>query len=78
MSSPSHLYVLAEKVAAHRQLTAERVLELTSANAQHLYHRQYWEILSSRPGLVARSCELLSVATVKDSQFTGCACSSLL
>ena len=40
VSSPSQLYVLAETMAAHRQLTVERMLEVTVANALHLYHGQ--------------------------------------
>lgn len=37
VSSPSQLYVLAETIAEHRQLTVERILEVTVANARHLY-----------------------------------------
>lgn len=40
VSSPSQLYVLAETMAIHRQLTAERVLEITLNNARHLYQSQ--------------------------------------
>ena len=40
VSSPSQLYVLAETMTAHRQLTMERMLEITVANALHLYHGQ--------------------------------------
>ena len=40
VSSPSQLYVLAETMAAHRQLTVEHMLEVTVANALHLYHGQ--------------------------------------
>lgn len=40
VSSPSQLFTAAEAVAAHRHLTVERVLEVTLANGQHLYHEQ--------------------------------------
>lgn len=40
VSSPSQLYVLAEAMAEHRQLTVERMLEVTVANARHLYQEQ--------------------------------------
>ena len=43
VSSPSQLYVLAETMAAHRQLTVERMLEVTVANALHLYHGQQYD-----------------------------------
>ena len=39
VSSPSQLWAAAEIVATHLQLTPERVLEITLANGQHLYHR---------------------------------------
>lgn len=40
VSSPSQLYVWAEIMARHRQLTVERMLEITLTNARHLYQGQ--------------------------------------
>ena len=37
VSSPSQLWAVAAAVASHRQLTPERVLEVSLANGQHLY-----------------------------------------
>ena len=37
VSSPSQLWAVAAAVASHRQLTPERVLEVSPANGQHLY-----------------------------------------
>ena len=40
VSSPSQLFVLAETMATHRQLTAQCVLEISVTNARHLYQGQ--------------------------------------
>lgn len=37
VSSPSQLYVWAEIMAVHRQMTVERILEITVTNARNLY-----------------------------------------
>ena len=39
VSSPSQLWAAAEVVATHNHLTPERMLEITLANGQYLYHR---------------------------------------
>jgi TatD DNase family protein len=40
VSTPAQLYHAAEVIATHRNLSAERVLEITLANGQHLYQGQ--------------------------------------
>lgn len=40
VSSPGQIYHVAAAIATHRHLTVERVLEITVANGEHLYHGQ--------------------------------------
>ena len=65
VSSPSQLYVLAETMAAHRQLTVERMLEVTVANAictmDNSKMTSFQEMLSLALQIQMTSCSLSSV-----------------